>query len=312
MVRNTGIGVLRGFAAFGIVGCHLSLAPMSQGGAILLSFCDCNVAIFAALAGYLMVSNQNLGWLDYVRRRAKRLLPVYVVWTVVFLVASALFQYVGTGAVKPRYADARWWLSVAFWGGAAAHLWFLISLFYAQSIMRPILPRIRKGIWVGASLVLVALTIPFNNWFVLYPIRLLAFLLLGYGLSGVDLGWAKRHQALMWLIVMIVIAAHFLKIPFAVGFTKDWIAAGPIILLFASLPSWSAARRLVVVLGATSMGVYLIHPLITAGFGVVVRKLFMQPYGVVPIMLDWVACWILALLVAVVLQRVPMFNRFVR
>lgn len=291
MSRNSGIDILRGLAAFGIVGCHLSLAPLSQGGSTTLSFCDCQVAIFAALAGYLMSGRHDGGWGGYVLRRAKRLLPVYAVWSLVFLVASAVFQYVGTGEVKSRYADVRWWLSVMFWGGAAAHLWFLISLFYAQSILWPFLPRVRKDLWVGVSFVLIVLTIPFDNWYALYPIRLLAFLLLGYGLSGAAAEWAGRRQSWLWAIVMVAVTVHFLKVPFAVGFLKDWVAAGPILLLFATSTALSAAGRIAVAFGATSMGVYLAHPLFTRCFSIPVGKLFATPYGVMPILLVWCASW---------------------
>ena len=46
--------LLRGVASFGIVGCHLSLSPRTEGGALVTSLCDFNVGLFAALAGFLM------------------------------------------------------------------------------------------------------------------------------------------------------------------------------------------------------------------------------------------------------------------
>ena len=53
-MRFISIDFLRGIAAFGIVGCHLSLMPRTDGGALVTSLCDFNVGLFAALAGVLM------------------------------------------------------------------------------------------------------------------------------------------------------------------------------------------------------------------------------------------------------------------
>ena len=53
-MRIISLDLLRGIAAFGIVGCHLSLSPRSDGGALVTSLCDFNVGLFAALAGFLM------------------------------------------------------------------------------------------------------------------------------------------------------------------------------------------------------------------------------------------------------------------
>ncbi len=51
-MRLVSLDLLRGIAAFGIVGCHLSLSPRSEGGALVTSLCDFNVGLFAALAGF--------------------------------------------------------------------------------------------------------------------------------------------------------------------------------------------------------------------------------------------------------------------
>ena len=51
-MRLYGIDLLRGIAAFGIVGCHLSLSPKTAAASWLLHFCDMNVAVFAVVAGY--------------------------------------------------------------------------------------------------------------------------------------------------------------------------------------------------------------------------------------------------------------------
>ena len=132
-----GFQLLRGIAAFGIIGCHITLWERTQTSVFLLSFCDLNVGMFAAISGFLMAGECLVDWGEYAKKRATRILPTYLVWSVIFLVASAVFQYIGAGAVKPRYGTQNFWANVVFWGGSSCHLWFLICLFYAQCLVGP-------------------------------------------------------------------------------------------------------------------------------------------------------------------------------
>jgi len=47
-----GIDWLRGIAAFGIVGCHLNLAPTTAADTLLRHFCDMNVGVFGCISGF--------------------------------------------------------------------------------------------------------------------------------------------------------------------------------------------------------------------------------------------------------------------
>ena len=60
-MRFISLDLLRGIAAFGIVGCHLSLSPRTEGGVLVTSLCDFNVGLFAALAGFLMSGVKGWG-----------------------------------------------------------------------------------------------------------------------------------------------------------------------------------------------------------------------------------------------------------
>ena len=311
MGKIAGLELLRGIAAFGIVGCHLLISPRTELGTSVTSFCDLNVGIFAAVAGFLMAKGAVTGWRAYVCKRAKRILPTYFVWTVIYLVASALFQYVGSGAIKSRYGTVDFWIRSAFCGGSSAHLWFLICLFYAQCLLGAVRSVKISCFWfVSVGFLLVVLTRWTGGWFGLYPLRLLSFLVTGYGLGLID--W-KPPLRFVWMCVAGALVLHVAFRGIVPGFVNDWIVAVPTILVFSQL-RFPEGRldRTAAFLGATSMGVYLIHPLLTAGFGVVVRKFFAQPYGVSAVMFDWLVCWLLALLMTVVLQRIPVFNRSVR
>ena len=59
-MRIAGIDLLRGVAAFGIVGCHLSLAPRAADGELVTALCDFNVGLFAPVLCHRMPLGVNL------------------------------------------------------------------------------------------------------------------------------------------------------------------------------------------------------------------------------------------------------------
>ena len=128
-MRIAGIDLLRGVAAFGIVGCHLSLAPRTADGELVTALCDFNVGLFAAVAGFLMCGGKRGSWLEYVGKRAKRLLPTYFFWSVAFIVATSAFDLLLDGGhLNPKYGTVSFWGKVIFAGDAATHLWFLEAI----------------------------------------------------------------------------------------------------------------------------------------------------------------------------------------
>ena len=328
-MRNPSIDFLRGLAAFGIVGCHLLLMSRTEAGWAVTNLCDMNVGIFAAVSGYLMAFGRWNGWGDYVKKRANRILPVYAVWTVVYLLFAAGFQIMEGGAVNARYGDPVFWVRVVFWGSAATHLWFLASLFYAQILMAGVFrmtsdlrrQECRRPMllphpcwWIGISLIVISLSIWCKNWYVTYPIRLLAFLILGRGLAAIGSDLVKRWRGVVLFAAIFGIVLHFVRMPWPTGFVKDWIAVAPILLAFVAWSDRFTGRLAVIAsfLGATSMGVYLLHPIFTKGVGLVVRRIFAAPYGVMPVITDWCVSWLLALGVTLVLLRFSKTARFVR
>ena len=311
-MRYNGLQLLRGIAAFGIVGCHITLLERTQAGAFLLSFCDLNVGVFAAISGFLMASERSVGWGEYVKKRAARILPTYLVWSVIFLVASAVFQYIGAGAVKPRYGELNFWTNVVFKGGSSCHLWFLICLFYAQCLVGPVcnMKKIGAPVFLALGFGLIGLSSWLGGWYGAYPLRLLGFLVTGIGIRRLLL---PIGNATLFLLVVIALILHFVLHGLVFGFLLDWVVVCPTLILFSGLSFESESRlRLAGFLGCTSMGVYLIHPLFTAGIGVVTRKLVAAPYGVAPIAVNWIVCWGAALFLTFVLLRIPKVNRFVR
>lgn len=312
-MRRGGFDVLRGIAAFGIVGCHLGLGPRTTGGEWLTALCDFNVGLFAAISGFFM----NVGENRYIVKRARRLLPLYVAWSVVYIVATAAFDLMADGGcLNECYFSLSYWVRIGFCGDAAAHLWFLICLFYGQAIFCWIccafekvrLPQVWQDVVLAlASVGLLCCSVMGNNWYCLYPIRLSAFLVLGYLVKkSVKGDWF--YLALFGSVIML--GVHLGMKNVLPGFLLDYILVLPVVVLFASnrFESW----RLSAILASTSMGVYLVHPLFARGMSFVASCLMPPPYGALAIGLDWIVVWGLSLCSVLVMVKLPVVKQLVR
>lgn len=308
-MRNWRIELLRGLAAFGIVGCHLALSPRTHMGYAVGSFCDMNVGVFAALSGYLM--STNVAWLDYVWRRIRRLVPTYVAWTVLFILYGLVFDCLIRHGINPKWHRDGFVWRVVFLGDAATHLWFLACLLYAQviaSALFRLLKCLPKCIWIVVGFAFVMITVPVGGFWGRYFLRLFGFLLTGYGL-GV-FAEHQRHIPLGVIPAVTICAAlfHWFGREICSGFVLDWLLAVPLLLLFIGKSddksdgngSWIAVSRF---LGETSFGVFLIHPAVTAAVGLLVRRLTHAPYGVNWVLADWLVSWSLTFAFVVLMRR---------
>ena len=315
-----GLDLLRGISAFGIVGCHLSLFPRTVGGDLVISLCDFNVGVFAALAGFLMWGAKG-SWLEYAARRIQRLLPTYFVWTIVFILMTALFDLVYDGGhLNPRYMTSSFWWRVVLIGGSARQLWFIACLFYAQLALFKAF-SCYNGKWQGLMWIfvggfMIAGSTLSPEWFARYPLRLVAFLVTGYGIgcsfhAGMFNGFLKRRR-LVWCTAIGMLIAHVASRGVVHGFVRDWLAVGPVLLAFVGLEIQSSSfQKVAAILGATSMGVYLVHPLVTRGLSVLVTRAFQPPYVAWIVLGEWIVAWLISFLVAFVLKHMPVIKKFV-
>jgi hypothetical protein len=69
--------------------------------------------------------------------------------------------------------------------------------------------------------------------------------------------------------------------------------------------------KIAAVLGATSMGVYLLHPLVTRGLSVVITRQIAAPYSASVVVGEWVVAWGISMVAAVLMLRLPGLRRFV-
>ena len=307
-----GLNLLRGIAAFGIVGCHLGLNPCTVAGEYVTTLCDFNVALFAAISGFLMPQTKPA--IEYVTKRATRILPTYFVWSAIYVVATALFDLIlDGGALDARYYSLSNWLRVLFCGNAATHLWFLISLFYGQVLLcfvNVVCKRIgniaRSVVFGIVSILLLIASVVWQNWWCYYPIRLVSFLFLGFVLKSI-----KRDLfgiALGCAIIMVVV--HICTKDLLPGFVRDYLLVVPTLLLFVS--NRFTGNKIGSLLATTSMGVYLVHPLFARGASFVAIRLFDAPYNAFVVVGEWTFVWLSSFFCAFVLRRIPIVSRFTK
>lgn len=308
-----GLNLLRGIAAFGIVGCHLGLSPRTLCGEWVTALCNFNVGLFAALSGFLMAP----GGEGYVKKRARRILPTYLVWSAFYIAATAVFDLVLDGGhLNERYYSLSNWLDVLFCGSAATHLWFLISLFYAQAILHGVCVafdklnvkgNVKKTVMGFTSVALLCCSITWQNWYCLYLIRLMSFLLLGYLIKD----YVKRDRFLFPLgCTVVVLAVHLGTCGLLPGFLRDYLLVVPVVMLFVS--DRFRDRKIFTFLAATSMGVYLIHPLFARAMSFVVTRFVSPPYNATVVLGEWMVIWVVSITVVAVIRRIPAIARFMR
>ena len=319
--HNYSIDLLRGVAAFGIVGCHLMLYPKTAGSCAMTALCDMFVGLFAALSGYwmgakyLVPGNDADSFFQYALKRARRIIPTYLVWTIVYIVFGLCFDLAVRGGLSDKWMSPGFAIDALFLGGASCHLWFLVCLFYSQVILFMVV-SLRHDIswWIcivfGFFLVAIAAYSPAACWWTFYPLRLFAFLITGCGVAKL-LHESQKGLSCGWFIAILAgIGMHFAMNGILPQFIRDWLVVVPLLALVAKASLSERAYPFAELLGKSSMGVFLVHPIFAAGLGMAFKGSFASPYGILPWMLDWIVVWGCSLAVALVLVRIPVVRKF--
>ena len=227
-----GIDLLRGIAAFGIVGCHLALTPRTIMGSAITHFCDMNVAVFGVIAGYFTHAIAAAGAGGDISRRLKRLLPIYAIWTVIFLIASFIFKVAAHDSLS-QYTEASFWLNAAFFGGSSTHLWFIAVLVYTQVFALILLHiKVPRGIDWLLGFVGIALSVSIPNWWGCYFFRLFGFVWLGIAARGISWGGCKVYG----ILTCFALLAHIGLSGIVPGFLRDMLVALPLVMFAVRLP----------------------------------------------------------------------------
>lgn len=292
-MRFQGLVLLKCIAAFGIVGCHLFLAPMTRAAESLLHFCDLGVALFGAMSGFFLAMSyeQKAGasLRSLIAHKVKRIFPSYFAWTAVFLIASPTFNYiVRHKAIDPRYSEVGYWVPALFFGGSSTHLWYLAWLFW-WSITLYILwkgHRVFQSpvVLISLSCISLYICVFVGGSYCDYGLRLFVFMALGAALYSMRSIWPKVPFLLIFSAIGVVLFAHVVLPVHA--YVRDFMATVVIIPLFARIALGD--YNLISVVGGLSFGVYLIHPLITMIFSTLCLKYIGSPTSSFVLILDWV------------------------
>jgi len=290
------IDLLKIIAIFGIVGCHLNLPNMTEGALFLKRFTDFNVCVFAALSGFFFFCGSG-SLPEFLHKRSKRLLAPYFIWSIIYVTISTALHFAQTGHIDTELLTVQRWLSILFWGNSSCHLWFIISLFYAQCILCPMRNlKVSKYIWLVLAIGVVALATVGGNWYYYYPVRLLGFVMLGGWLAPIadESAQISRVRSLFligWLVVGIALIA----------FCDDYLYLREVIitlplceLAIRAKGGWLEKHsRILSLLGAMTFTVYLVHPIITAALQMAIVRLF-SVQGVLVFAVDQVMAFVLS------------------
>ena len=173
------------------------------------------------------------------------------------------------------------------------------------SLLYKVNERIKCTLLFLISISLLFCSVRWDNWYCLYPIRLIAFLMLGYVM--------KRYTK-NWVVIPIVGVASMMAVHLGLhgilpGFIRDYLLAIPVMMLFVS--GSFKESRIAASFAATSMGVYLIHPLFARGASFVMGRISTPPYGVFAVVGDWVAVWTVSLLAVLILRKICPLGKFI-
>ncbi len=294
-MKYSGLSLLRGVAAFGIVGCHLFLAPMTSTAFALLHFCDLNVAIFGAISGFLLLMSyerrSSWGLMKLVMHRAKRIFPTYFLWTVVYVIASFIMNViVRHEPINARYYTLYFWFSVVFRGGSSTHLWYLAHLFW-WSVLLYVLWNIQKKIFTN---VVVLLSISIGTLYIClhiggdfcnYGLRLLVFMALGAAQYKIMHIFEKIPKTWLTIIIIITLILHAV-LPIK-AYARDFIVVFFLLPLFVKINGEWCYSKFIDFISANSFGVYLVHPLLTMALSMVVKRMISGPTSAPILLIDW-------------------------
>jgi len=311
--RHNGLDLLRGIAAFGIVGCHLNL----DGDILVLHFCDMNVGVFATISGFLLARSIDVGGanlIGVITHKLKRLLPIYLFWSLVYILLGGVFDLVVDGEIGHKFLSQSFWISVVFNGGASCHLWYLSSLCYGILLFVPVLFHCKKHpsvkiLLAPASLVLLLASFVMNGDLWLYTARMFSFVAVGVVLWDIRDLVCKVHVGVFAVLFFVLAYLSIVLSVWPHHFVPDYLCAVTLVALF--LHDFKP-NKVGALLSATSLCVYLVHPIFTALNGCVVRKMCSAPYPINVVLIDWIVSWLMALVASYVLVRIRVINRFVR
>lgn len=311
---NEGLCLLKFIAAFGIVGCHLNMRPTTFAGEWLLHFTDTNVGLFGIISGYFFTQSiyKTTELIVFLKKRTLRLLPAYFFWSICYLFLKFGLDIFTRGKISPSFNDPMCWYYIIFWGGSAAHLWYVISLYYI-TILLFFQRKFLHAIWLFMMIIAFFWTMKgwggFYSW---YPIRLLAFFSLGVGIYYLDNSLTSIKQSFWSLLLIIALIIHLYSPMRGLICVYDALVCIPFFMIFRNL-HFNANNHSIffLKLGNFSFGIYLTHVFIAFAIGSLIRLYSNAPYSGWVLFLVWVLVFVIAMLITFLFRLSPITRRFV-
>jgi len=279
--RLEGFDAIKGLAIILVVGIHVLAAAYAglgqRSGSVTLAFLSLAVPLFIAVSIFFVAretgydGSATLG--TPIRRRLRRIVPLYVAWTVLYVI----FDVTMGGTLKDALTG-RPILEVIFLGGAYYHLYFLPALI--QCLL--ILPIAR---WLGGSMARLgavvvlggaalgaarlagdhrlAVDFAHQHWFLVYFPVVVAGVALGARRVRID---ARAAAAALAVGAILLIGEALISSTWEAPATSTYARAGIPLAVLAVLALAVEMRRSNAVLGGLawlgrrSLGVYLVHP----------------------------------------------------
>ncbi|GGY51155.1 acyltransferase [Parvularcula lutaonensis] len=238
--RAAGMAFGRVLACFLVIAAHQDYRIYgdfaSVGSAFFVAF-GWVVPFFLIASGYFYGRTRSLR--PVLRFAVRRLLPLYVIWVLIYLVATETF-----GRVLNNPADLKTWFWLLAEGGEGYHLWFLSSLgaslvavhLVAQYVsMRTIMVLgavcFAGGLLLGSYAPVAGLpdlrTPELSRVFPFYPVVFVAFGLWARR-SGFELSWQKAAMLAMAGITLSAAELCLFRFGFGVPFTENDFAIGTV------------------------------------------------------------------------------------
>lgn len=267
---------LRAVAALAVVMIHVSAGRMNPVGVSCNQIARFAVPLFIMLSGY----GHMYSWLQHsgqsavqtAKRRLKRVLPAYLIWSVLYLAVDAVFG-------KPHAHPIKNILT----GGSYVHLYYifilvqliLLSELFCRAVERhpAVTLLLSAGLTFGMEMVIYLLTVGRLQWqFPVAPISLFVCWPLFYNIgawlakSGLSNRLRLRVCLPLWVLsaMLVLLTEEHSAAAYKMGLRPD--ATVYTLLTWAVL--WSLFSRLPEIpkplqfIARHSFGLYLAHPLV--------------------------------------------------
>lgn len=297
MARRLGLDVLKGVSILLVIFNHALVWPMRTGdrpSAFAYGIAFGTVAAFAAVAGYIRGLRPPASERALLARRARQLLLPWALWAPVYAAAPFVWRLIGGGDLPMEFHPGPWVREIVLGGGP---LWFLPVLFFSYAVCAPLIRRTRSwwpaglalGLYVVTAVVASAqnispLELGRGTFWAVAPLYVAAF---WFGLRIAQDGlpvWPRGAEVALIAGTMVLGGAitliratvpdlrWLMWLPYAIG-----LLGGCAALVYAVAPARAhatspTAARLAHALaraGTTSLGLYVIHPVLVGPVAVV-------------------------------------------